>query len=112
MTGGQRVVEVPIPTRYTKESSSISILRSLRYVAGSLGYTARRSAERGRRGRRTRVAQRGDKRGRALGTGPARDHPCVLCGRTTMTLVYPANVRGSGAGRRVRVHDGSACGAR
>ena len=95
VTGGQRVVEVPIPTRYTKESSSISILRSLRYVAGSLAYTARRSAERGRRGRRTGIAHGGEKRGRALGTGPARDQRCVLCGRTTMALVYAANVRGA-----------------
>lgn len=94
VTGGQRVVEVPVPTRYTRESSSISILRSLRYVATSLGYTARRSAERGRRGRRTPVTQTGDKRGRTLGTGPTRDNTCVLCGRTTMTLVYPANAPG------------------
>lgn len=95
VTGGQRVVEVPIPTRYTKESSSISVVRSLRYVAASLAYTARRSAERGRRGRRTPVTQAGAKRGRALGAGPARENRCVLCGRTTMTLVYPANVRGA-----------------
>jgi len=33
---GARIEEVPIPTRYTKESSSISILRSLRYVALTL----------------------------------------------------------------------------
>ena len=41
VTSGQRVVEVPIPTRYTKESSSIAIGRSLRYIGGSLGYCAR-----------------------------------------------------------------------
>jgi glycosyltransferase involved in cell wall biosynthesis len=29
---GKRIEEVPIPTRYTKESSSISIARSLRYI--------------------------------------------------------------------------------
>jgi 2-polyprenyl-3-methyl-5-hydroxy-6-metoxy-1,4-benzoquinol methylase len=95
VTGGQRVVEVPITTRYTKESSSISIVRSLRYVATSIGYTARRSAERGRRGRRTPVTLAGDERGRSLGTGPARDYVCILCGRTTMKLVYPANARGA-----------------
>ena len=94
VTGGQRVVEVPIPTRYTKESSSISIVRSLRYVVCGLGYTLRKSAERGRRGRRTAVTQAGDRPGRTLGTGPARDNRCVLCGRTTMMLVYPANARG------------------
>lgn len=52
VTSGQRVVEVPIPTRYTEESSSIGIGRSFRYVAASLTYCARRTAERGRRGRR------------------------------------------------------------
>ena len=36
VTSGLRVVEVPIPTRYTLESSSISVKRSLRYVASSL----------------------------------------------------------------------------
>jgi 2-polyprenyl-3-methyl-5-hydroxy-6-metoxy-1,4-benzoquinol methylase len=95
VTGGQRVVEVPIITRYTKESSSISILRSLRYVVSSLMYTARRCAERGRRGRRTPVTDVGNKRGRMLGTGPARDVTCVLCGRPTMMLLYPATAGGS-----------------
>ncbi len=95
VTSGQRVVEVPIITRYTKESSSISILRSLRYVVLSLAYTARRFAERGRRGRRTPVTDRKNKRGRLLGTGPAREHTCVLCGRPTMMLVYPATATGS-----------------
>jgi hypothetical protein len=52
VTSGQRVVEVPIPTRYTEESSSIGVWRSFRYVAASLTYCARRTAERGRRGRR------------------------------------------------------------
>ena len=57
VTSGQRVVEVPIPTRYTKESSSIGIARSLRYVGMSLVYAARRSASRGRRGRRNPALQ-------------------------------------------------------
>jgi hypothetical protein len=56
VTSGQRVVEVPIPTRYTKESSSIAIGRSLRYIGESLGYCARSAAARGRRGRRSPVA--------------------------------------------------------
>jgi hypothetical protein len=56
VTSGLRVVEVPIPTRYTKESSSIAIGRSLAYILGSLGYCARRFATRGRRGRRSSVA--------------------------------------------------------
>jgi len=29
-----------------------------------------------------------------LGTGPAREQRCVLCGRTTMMLLYPATARG------------------
>jgi glycosyltransferase involved in cell wall biosynthesis len=52
VTLGQSVVEVPIPTRYTKESSSISVVASLRYVVGSLAYCARRVLVRGRKGRR------------------------------------------------------------
>lgn len=56
VTSGLRVVEVPIPTRYTKESSSISILKSLKYVAHSLVHTSRQFAQRGRRGRRYPVA--------------------------------------------------------
>lgn len=52
----ERVVEVPIPTRYTKESSSISIVRSVRYVALSVAYAARARWRLGRRGRRSRVA--------------------------------------------------------
>ena len=57
VTSGQRVVEVPIPTRYTKESSSISIVKSLRYIASGIAYTAKRARERGRRGRRWAVTQ-------------------------------------------------------
>jgi hypothetical protein len=57
VTSGQRVVEVPIPTRYTEESSSIGIGRSIRYVAASLAYCAKTTAERGRRGRRNPAAR-------------------------------------------------------
>lgn len=56
ISSGQRVVEVPIPTRYTKESSSIAIGSSLRYIGGSIGYCARSAALNGRRGRRSPVA--------------------------------------------------------
>jgi Glycosyl transferase family 2 len=59
VTSGQRVVEVPIPTRYTLESSSIAIDRSLAYIAGTLAYCARLAAERGRRGRRSPVVAPG-----------------------------------------------------
>jgi hypothetical protein len=56
VTLGQRVVEVPIPTRYTKESSSIAVGRSIAYILGSLAYCAGQVAGRGRRGRRSIVA--------------------------------------------------------
>jgi len=52
VTLGYSVVEVPIPTRYTKESSSISVAASLRYVVGSLAYCARQVAARGRKRQR------------------------------------------------------------
>jgi hypothetical protein len=55
VTSGHRVVEVPIPTRYTLESSSIAIDRSLAYITGTLAHCARLVAERGRRGRRSPV---------------------------------------------------------
>jgi 2-polyprenyl-3-methyl-5-hydroxy-6-metoxy-1,4-benzoquinol methylase len=95
VTAGQRVVEVPIPTRYTKESSSISVGRSLGYVAQSLAYTARQTAARGRRGRRWPVTYPGRRRGRPLGISPAVERACVLCGGHDQTLVYPANVTGA-----------------
>jgi hypothetical protein len=53
ITTGLRLVEIPIPTRYTEESSSIAVARSMKYVAQSLWYCARRVRERGRRGRRS-----------------------------------------------------------
>jgi hypothetical protein len=59
VTLGQRVIEVPIPTRYTKEVSSISIDASFRYVVGSLAYCARQVAVRGRKGKRRSL--RGDR---------------------------------------------------
>jgi glycosyltransferase involved in cell wall biosynthesis len=52
VTLGHSVVEVPIPTRYTKESSSISVAASLRYVVGSLAYCAWQVAARGRKRQR------------------------------------------------------------
>jgi glycosyltransferase involved in cell wall biosynthesis len=46
VSGGFRIQEVAIPTRYTRESSSIAVRRSLEYVAQSLGVclAARRGA--------------------------------------------------------------------
>ncbi len=94
VTSGQRVVEVPIMTRYTRESSSISVMRSLRYVSESVAYTARRAAERGRRGRRWPVTYRGKRVGRSGAGLETVDQACVLCGSRDQELLYPANVAG------------------
>src|SRR6476619_1452478 len=93
VTTGQRVVEVPIQTRYTKESSSISVARSLRYVAHSLIYCGRRTATRGRRGRRSAVTFSGARQRRPSLRGRV-EHTCALCGSTDAALLYPANVTG------------------
>jgi 2-polyprenyl-3-methyl-5-hydroxy-6-metoxy-1,4-benzoquinol methylase len=88
---GQRVVEVPIPTRYTRESSSISVHSSLRYVAERLAYCARQSLRKGRRGRRILAAPAG-RRGPMLGGRTGIRKRCVLCGNSHLALVFPANV--------------------
>ena len=93
ITGGQRVVEVPIPTRYTHESSSISVARSLRYVGKTLAYCAQQAAARGRRGRRSPVAGRLAARKPAT-VGPTIARRCVACGAEEQVLLYPANVDG------------------
>ncbi len=82
VTLGQRVVEVPIPCRYTKESSSISVARSLKYIAQGLAYCRKRTLERGRRGSHSPVAggQMGPDR---IGTGEPASHECVMCGATS-----------------------------
>jgi 2-polyprenyl-3-methyl-5-hydroxy-6-metoxy-1,4-benzoquinol methylase len=92
VTGGQRVVEVPIPTRYTQESSSISVGRSLKYVAHSVAYCARQAAARGRRGRRSPLGSSPPAKPRADGPRVARR--CVACGAEEQALLYPANVSG------------------
>ncbi|MGH2785346.1 MAG: bifunctional glycosyltransferase/class I SAM-dependent methyltransferase [Actinomycetota bacterium] len=93
VTSGQRVVEVPIPTRYTKESSSISVSRSLKYVTGSVGYSSKRFVERGRQGRRYPVAAK-KRRARMLGEGPRVERVCALCGENDQVLVYRATAHG------------------
>ena len=70
VTLGQRVVEVPIPTRYTRESSSIALGPSMRYVGGSLAYCVRQVLARGRRGRRRRLSR--SDHGAAAGERPRR----------------------------------------
>src|SRR5918992_991228 len=96
VTSGQSVVEVPIPTRYTKESSSISVLRSLRYVKESVKYAGRRAITRGRKGRRNPSVASSHVRSPAL--KPAREAAipgrCALCGNGQLRLVYESNVEG------------------
>jgi 2-polyprenyl-3-methyl-5-hydroxy-6-metoxy-1,4-benzoquinol methylase len=91
VTLGQRVVEVPIKTRYAEESSSISVSRSLRYVSESLAYTARRSARRGRIGRRSPVTYDGTRTGPTGTTGVSVTQRCALCGSEAQELLYPSN---------------------
>jgi 2-polyprenyl-3-methyl-5-hydroxy-6-metoxy-1,4-benzoquinol methylase len=93
VTSGQRVVEVPIPTRYAEESSSISIGRSLRYVGHTLAYCARQAAARGRRGRRSPLA-RAKEHEAPRASGPTIAQRCVACGSEELVLVYPANASG------------------
>jgi 2-polyprenyl-3-methyl-5-hydroxy-6-metoxy-1,4-benzoquinol methylase len=93
VTSNLRVVEVPIPTRYTKESSSISIPRSLRYVTHSLTYCAKETAARGRRGRRSPVGIHEPRPAPMLGDGPPVERSCALCGARDHVLLYAATTR-------------------
>jgi 2-polyprenyl-3-methyl-5-hydroxy-6-metoxy-1,4-benzoquinol methylase len=92
VTSGLRVVEVPIPTRYFEESSSISIARSLEYVTHGTGYALRQGLARGRRGARYIPAWRRSTGRRTA--GPLTVATCVACGHERMALLYPANVSG------------------
>lgn len=91
VTSGKRVVEVPIPTRYTAESSSISIARSVRYVGASVAYCAAASARRGRRGRRWPVTFGGTRSRSRPANGTAAEGRCILCGSGDLELLYAAN---------------------
>jgi transcription elongation factor Elf1 len=91
VTSGQRVVEVPIPTRYTKESSSISVMRSIKYVARGVAYCARQSVARGRRGKKWPVTARAPMTGPSLGGGEKIARECVSCGATTHTQIDNAS---------------------
>jgi hypothetical protein len=55
--GGFRIQEVAIPTRYTRESSSINVGRSLEYVRRSLEVCGRASGVRRRQRRRASRAR-------------------------------------------------------
>ncbi|MEX0983742.1 MAG: bifunctional glycosyltransferase/class I SAM-dependent methyltransferase [Actinomycetota bacterium] len=92
VTSGLRVVEVPIPTRYGEESSSISISRSVAYVAHGTAYAAKQALARGRRGRRYVPAWRRHVRSEAH--GPLAIMRCAACGHDRMALRYPATASG------------------
>lgn len=92
VTSGLRVVEVPIPTRYFEESSSISVARSLEYVTHGTGYAARRSLARGRRGSRYLPTWRRSRPPRPR--GPLVVARCVSCGNERMAIRYRANATG------------------
>jgi glycosyltransferase involved in cell wall biosynthesis len=69
---GARVVEIPIPTRYFHEASSVSFLTSVRYGLGTLGVLARFRADgRGHRWSALRRPAAAFPRGRARVTRPA-----------------------------------------
>ncbi|MDH4147932.1 MAG: bifunctional glycosyltransferase/class I SAM-dependent methyltransferase [Acidimicrobiia bacterium] len=91
ISNGQRVVEVPIPTSYTNESSSIAIGASMRYVARSVGAAARVSVKRGRLGGRSPLARAGKTPRRLRARGPL-EADCPTCGPVRHALVYPSTV--------------------
>jgi 2-polyprenyl-3-methyl-5-hydroxy-6-metoxy-1,4-benzoquinol methylase len=92
VTSGLRVVEVPIPTRYSEESSSISIARSMEYVTHGTTYAARQGLVRGRRGGRYLPGWRRTNRFRS--SGPLAVARCVSCGNERMALRYLGNASG------------------
>jgi hypothetical protein len=60
VVGGYRIQEVAIPTRYTRESSSINVRRSLEYVQRSAEVCWRASGIRRRQRRRELSAREAD----------------------------------------------------
>ncbi len=103
VTLGLRVVEVPIPTRYTEESSSIGVGRSFRYVAASVLYCARRTIARGRRGRRSPVvgAAQAKPASATLGLAAVKLSPALARWVVDTIAAYPVTThrfKTSGAG--------------
>lgn len=88
---GQRIIEVPIPTRYTLESSSIAVGPSLRYVWASARLALKSRAKWGRRGRSSKLvpAEAHHHSGVAASAGP-----CIRCDSRSHVLVYEANANG------------------
>ncbi|MDH3306182.1 MAG: bifunctional glycosyltransferase/class I SAM-dependent methyltransferase [Acidimicrobiia bacterium] len=100
---GQRVVEVPIPTRYTKESSSIAIGPSLHYVSFSLWRALVSWLTKGRRGRRSKVRATTSTLRRPP-QGARSETNCPGCGQPMFAVTNPALVR------RFRPRDDAAAG--
>jgi Glycosyl transferase family 2 len=92
VTTGQRVIEVPIPTRYTEESSSIGVRSSVSYVAGSLGYCVRRARNHGRRRHRTPRGRRYAGRHGAVQGTPVAALGCPLCNTREPYVAYPESL--------------------
>ncbi len=70
---GFMIVEIPILTRYTEESSSVDVLNSLLYVAQTLGVLVKRKF----------IERYGIKRGKVA---------CHLCGSKDIRILYKSNV--------------------
>ncbi len=92
ITSDMRVVEVPIPTRYTKESSSIAVGPSLRYVARSVTTATAARVRNGRRGSRSPIHSRHPAR-RLPSHGPV-EATCVLCGPVRHAIVRSSSPAG------------------
>ena len=93
MTSGLRVVEVPIPTRYFGESSSISVTRSLEYVTHGTGYARapRSPVAAAVVATSTGLATRAND---AVSEGPLAVRRCVACSNERMALRHPSNADG------------------
>ena len=90
--GGLHVIEVPIPTRYTTESSSIAVGPSLHYVARSVQESARARLRFGRRGEKAAL-RRGEEPTSRRVAGPAptgATEPAPIAGTNGETLLCPA----------------------
>jgi hypothetical protein len=93
ISSGLRVVEVPIPTRYTKESSSIAIGASLEYVWKSIWLSVRSRLRHGRLGRKSK-ARAFDRTPRMLKALSSHSGTCLRCRSDDLRLVYEATAGG------------------
>jgi hypothetical protein len=80
-----RVVEVPIPTRYTIESSSLNLKGLFKYVWETVTYTVKRTRQWGRRGRKWPLS---DRKSPPVGLGdPEPVIPTLLAERVSNELL-------------------------